>query len=280
MKYLFLSCAILISSLFVQPLKAQKKKKKDEAESFYLLKKDWSVAPDLASAAYFMQVVKDNDSLYICRYYNKAGPMVKQESFKDEQLTNPNGLFCWYNNDGYLDSSGSVRNGHKDSYWIYYRNNKSYLSLKYTGGKIAEKQDFDADIYMDSSGAQFSLKEKLTKDSLHRVSLMLARDSTKPVQREAKFKGKWNDYISKNLKTPERLQNVLGKGKYVVIVTFLIDKEGNIRDVSLAKSCEWSADAEVFRVLKNSPAWIPAQQNGQPVIYRQKQAITFEVNEY
>jgi protein TonB len=71
----------------------------------------------------------------------------------------------------------------------------------------------------------------------------------------------------------------MGKGKYVVIVNFLIDKEGKVRDVSFEKSCEWSADAEVFRVFKNAPAWIPAQQNGKAVIYRQKQALTFTVSE-
>ncbi len=278
MKYLFISFAILIFSSFIQPLHAQKKNKKDETESFYLFKNDWSGASDLASADYFMQVVKINDSVYICRYYNKNGPMVKQESFKDGKFTIPNGLFCWYNNNGYLDSMGWVKNGHKDGRWTYYRNDKTYLSLVYEDRKMVEKKDYDADIYIDSSGVQFSLKEKSIKDSLQRDSLMLAKDSTKPVQEAAKFKGKWVNYISNNLKIPERLQNVLGSGQYVVIISFLIDINGNIGDVYLVKSCEWSADAEVFRLFKDAPRWIPAQQNGKPVLYRQKQALTFVVN--
>jgi hypothetical protein len=280
MKYLFLSFAMMIVSMFVQLTHAQKKSKKDEAELFYLFKKDWSSAPDFASAAYFMQVVKDNDSSYICRYYNKTGPMVKQESFRDEQLSIPNGLFCWYNNDGNLDSIGSVKNGYRDDYWTFYRDNKRYLSLKYKDAKIVEKENYAADIYVDSSGAQSGLKEKLMRDSVTRDSLMKARDSTHPVQVEAKFKRNWNSYIESNLKTPDRLQNILGPGKYVVIVSFTIDKEGNVADVFLVKSCEWSADAEVTRVIKGSPLWIPAQQNGKPVIYRQRQALTFAVSQY
>lgn len=51
----------------------------------------------------------------------------------------------------------------------------------------------------------------------------------------------------------------------------------NAYELYLVKSCEWSADAEVFRVFKNVPKWIPAQQNGKPVIYRQKQALTYVV---
>ncbi len=270
MKYL-LFCAVLIFLYSFQPLHAQKKKRKDEVESFYLLKQDWSVAPDLASAVYFMQVIKDNDSSYICRYYNKNGPMVKQESFKNEELTIPNGRFCWYNNDGFLDSVGQVTNGHKDGYWEYYSNQKRYLAIRYKNRQIVEKLDYDAGIYTDSSGTQSSLKEKFTGDSL-------LSDNLKPVQVAAKFNGDWKNYINKNLRTPERLGNVMGKGRYVVAVSFLIDKEGNVKDVFLMKSSEWSADTEALRVFQSAPKWIPAQQNGTPVAYRQKEALTFVVD--
>lgn len=273
MKQLFLYSAVLLFSFSLQPLHAQKKKRKDEAELFYLFKQDWTDAPNLDSAAYFMQIVKDNDSAYICRYYNKYGPMAKQESFKDEQLTIPNGLFCWYNKDGYLDSIGWVREGYKDGSWIYFRNDKWYLAVRYKNKKVVEKQDLDSDIYIDSTGTSTSLKAKWIKDSLR-------ADSLKPTQIPAKFNGNWIAYIRKNLKTPERLQNVMGSGKYLVIASFAIDKEGNVTEVYLTKSCEWSADAAVLQRFKNAPKWTPAQQNGHPVIYRQKEAFTFVVEEY
>ena len=157
MKHIFLCSSFFLFCLSIQPLNAQKKKWKDEAASLYLLKKDWTPAADLASADYFMQVVKDNDSTYICRYYNKFGPMVKQESFSDETLTVPNGLFCWYNNDGFLDTLGYVKQGRKDGYWDYYRKDKNYLALRYKNGKIMERIDRDADIYIDSTGCTIQL---------------------------------------------------------------------------------------------------------------------------
>ena len=279
MKYLGLFYIFFLFSALIQPLHAQKKKKKDEAELFYLLKQDWTAAPNFGAATYFMQVVKENDSTYICRYYNKFGPMAKQESFKDSALSIPNGLFCWYGSDGYLDSSGNVEQGHKDGYWSYYRKDKEYLSIKYQNRKIVEKTDVDADMYMDSTGATFSLKQKLVNDSLRRDSVMRARDSTKSVQQEAKFDGDWNKYLERNITTPQRFVNVMPKGRYTVMVSFLVDPLGKIDEVTIIKSCEWSVDAEVLRVFKNAPDWVPAQQNGQVVSYRQKQALSFEVIE-
>ena len=276
MKYII---ALFLVTSFIQAAMAQKKNKKDEAEVFYLFKANWTPAPALDSAAYFMQIVSQNDTTYLCRFYNKYGPMVKQEAFRDKDLTIPNGPFLWYNKDGYLDSAGTVNNGHKDALWSYYRNGKTYLSLFYKNGRIAEKKDYDADIYIDSAGTQKSLTQMFVQDSLYRDSLMRARDSTKPNQVEAKFPGNWTNYIAHNLKTPDRLMNVLGKGQHDVVVSFTVDKEGNVSNVVLLKSVEWSGDAEVFRVLQNSPKWIPAQQNGKPVLYRQKQNLTFQVTE-
>lgn len=227
-----------------------------------------------------MQVVKDNDTTYLCRFYNKFGPMVKQEAYKDEGLTVPNGQFLWYNKDGYLDSTGEVTNGRKDGYWNYYHHDKSYLSVLYKNQRFFEKEDYDADIYTDSAGIQHSIKAMHLQDSLYRDSIMRARDSTKPNQVEAKFPAGWTNYVSKNLRTPDRLMNVLGAGKYNVLVSFLVNKEGDITGIVLLKSVEWSADAEIFKLLQNAPKWIPAQQNGKPVVYRQKQQLTFEVNQY
>jgi len=63
--------------------------------------------------------------------------------------------------------------------------------------------------------------------------------------------------------------NTFGKGKYQVTSCFLITKQGNTDDMFLTKSCEWSADAEVFRIIKESPKWQPATRNGNPVNFWQ-----------
>ena len=59
--------------LITQALRAQKRKKEKLDPSFYLFKEDRTGAASLDEATYFMQPIKENDSLYICRYYNKPG---------------------------------------------------------------------------------------------------------------------------------------------------------------------------------------------------------------
>ena len=36
---------------------------------------------------------------------------------------------------------------------------------------------------------------------------------------------------------------------------------------------------EAVRVMKLSPNWIPAKQNGKPVLYKNKQTITYSISE-
>ncbi len=258
---------------FIQPLHAQKEK--EDNSQVYMYKKDWSTAANIDEAMYFTHVVKESDSVYIARSYNKNGPMIRQESFSDEDLSVPNGRFCWYNKNGNLDSTGWVVNGKKDNDWVYYRNDKTYLIMRYNLGKFANKSDYDAGIYTDADGNTIPLEEKRIKDSIE-------WNSVKHEQVEAKYKNgtkAWQNYISENLKTPDRLMNILGRGKYTDVVLFMINKEGDIdKDYFLMKSCEWSGDMEVLRIIKESPKWQAAKQDGKPVFYRQKQSITFEVN--
>ena len=68
------------------------------------------------------------------------------------------------------------------------------------------------------------------------------------------------------------------EGSYEVVASFLITKEGKVDEVILMRSCEWSADLEVLKIFEDSPLWQPATQNGNKVIYRQKESFTFSVS--
>jgi len=59
----------------------------------------------------------------------------------------------------------------------------------------------------------------------------------------------------------------------------LVDKEGKVIDVQALTQPGYGTSEEAIRVIKNSPNWLPAIQNDKPVIYRQKQDITFQVAE-
>lgn len=175
--------------------------------------------------------------------------MVRQESYFDSALTVPNGRFCWYNANGDIDSIGLVYRSKKDDYWYYYRGEKTYLAVYYEKGKMIEKTDYDAQMKYYANGTHESFEERRIKDSLEKISL----DTTfTTIQIEAKFKGEtsaWTNYISNNLKTPDRLMNVLGRGLHTVVVGFMINKEGATDDVYIIHSVEWSGDRGIISLI-------------------------------
>ena len=104
----------------------------------------------------------------------------------------------------------------------------------------------------------------------------------KTVQIQAKFPGgadAWTKYLQRNLKADAPTENGAATGSYTVVVSFLVDKDGNISEVKADNDPGYGTAAEAVRVISRGPKWIPAVQNGRNVIYRQKQAITFRVEE-
>jgi antitoxin component YwqK of YwqJK toxin-antitoxin module len=101
-------------------------------------------------------------------------------------------------------------------------------------------------------------------------------------QKEAMFPGgsnAWLNYMYSNLKTDIAARHKAPVGKYTVTISFLVDKNGKVGEVKALVDPGYGTAEEVMRVIKKSPDWIPAIQNDKPVIYRQKQNITFQVTE-
>ena len=107
-------------------------------------------------------------------------------------------------------------------------------------------------------------------------------DNIDIVQIEAKFPGgvnAWKIYIERNLNTNTPVDNGAAAGNYTVVVSFVVDKDGNISDVKALNDPGYGTADEAIRVIKKSKQWTPALQNGRNVTYRQKQSITFMVSE-
>ncbi len=99
-------------------------------------------------------------------------------------------------------------------------------------------------------------------------------------QIEAKFpggQGAWARYLQQNLNSDVALKAHAPNGKYTVVVSFLVDKEGNITDVKALNDPGYGTAQEAVRVIKAGPRWMPAVQDGKNVTYRQKQPFTFMV---
>ncbi|MFW2476272.1 MAG: energy transducer TonB, partial [Sediminibacterium sp.] len=102
------------------------------------------------------------------------------------------------------------------------------------------------------------------------------------VQIPARFPGDiqaWTRYLERNLNSDIPIENGAPASVYTVIVTFTVDKDGKVSDVKAENDPGYGTKEEAIRVIKKGPNWIPANQNGNPVVYRHKQMITFKVSE-
>lgn len=83
-------------------------------------------------------------------------------------------------------------------------------------------------------------------------------------------------YITRNQRS-DLAKNGTPPGTYTVQVSFLIGEDGNVSNVTAENNPGYRTVEEAIRLIKNGPRWIPARQNGQPVLYRHRQAITLVV---
>lgn len=138
--------------------------------------------------------------------------------------------------------------------------------------------------------ASIALCSFAAQAQVHKVYAANKRDTVAvpEVQIQAQFPGGaagWRKYLESNL-------NIALGGKYIklkkgeasasqtILISFLVDKTGKVSEtiVENPEEVHHKLAAESIRVISQGPDWIPATINGLPVIYRQKQSITFQVD--
>jgi protein TonB len=82
-------------------------------------------------------------------------------------------------------------------------------------------------------------------------------------------------WLSQNIKYPSIAAEMGVQGR--VIVQFVVEKDGSITDVKIAKSVDPSLDKEAARVIKSMPQWIAGRQNGSAVRVRFTVPVTFKL---
>ena len=83
------------------------------------------------------------------------------------------------------------------------------------------------------------------------------------------------EYLSENIRYPEELADACIQGR--VIVSFIVEKDGSISNVKVAKSLDPLLDKEAVRVVSGMPKWIPGRQNGVAVRVRYIIPVTFRL---
>lgn len=98
------------------------------------------------------------------------------------------------------------------------------------------------------------------------------------VEQPAEFPGgqaalmKW---LSNNMRYPEAAQQNDIQGR--VVVNFVVEKDGSIGHVKIAKGVDKDLDREAIRVVKKMPKWQPGKNNGVPVRSYFNLPVTFRL---
>ena len=82
-------------------------------------------------------------------------------------------------------------------------------------------------------------------------------------------------YLSKNINYPEDCKKEGIQGR--VIVQFVVDKDGSIKDPTIARGVHPSLDKEALRVLSSMPNWKPGKQKGEAVKVRYTIPVMFRL---
>jgi len=82
-------------------------------------------------------------------------------------------------------------------------------------------------------------------------------------------------WISSNVRYPEQAKREGIKG--VVVVSFVVDKIGKVRDVKLVRSVSPLLDAEAVRLMGEMPVWKPGSQRGKAVDVKYTVPVKFSL---
>ncbi len=75
--------------------------------------------------------------------------------------------------------------------------------------------------------------------------------------------GELMKYLQKNIKFPNLAKEAGIQGR--VFVSFVIEKDGSVTDVTILRGIGGGCDEEAIRVVEKMPNWIPGQQRNVPV---------------
>lgn len=82
-------------------------------------------------------------------------------------------------------------------------------------------------------------------------------------------------YLAAEVKYPVIAQENGIQGR--VVTSFVVDKEGNIKQVKVERGVDPALDAEALRVVKAMPKWIPGKQKGKAVAVRYILPVQFRL---
>jgi periplasmic protein TonB len=226
-----------------------------DKNAFYALDRNMNQTT-LDSSKYILWVHEKEDSNWQWDYYYTWGAMIKSNSYSDHDGTMLNGRSCIYNTTGNLDSTGIFDHGKKNGSFYKYRS--------YTKDSIRAVHQYE---YVEDS---------LVKSINITENKVTSKDTTS--WKESEFPGGiagWYKYLGQHLVYPDRAisKEVQGQAQ----INFVVDANGDVKDLFILKSVEYSIDQSSLELIKNSGKWVPGMENGNPVKTYKVQPVNFKL---
>ena len=123
-----------------------------------------------------------------------------------------------------------------------------------------------------------TLKEEVVVEKKEEKPKEVKEEIFKSVEQMPQFPGgeaALLKFLSQNINYPPMAaeNNVQGK----VILQFVVEKDGKVGEVKVARSVDKDLDKEAIRVVKKLPKFTPGRQNGQPVRVWYTLPVTFKL---
>lgn len=99
-------------------------------------------------------------------------------------------------------------------------------------------------------------------------------------EKEAYFRGgdkAWVQFLSENLEI-KKIKKKAPAGTYTAVIQFIIMPDGSVAEVQPVTSIGYGLEEEAIRVIKKSPLWVPAVQDGKKVAVYRRQPVTVQID--
>jgi TonB family protein len=202
-----------------------------------------------------------NGKLYnIKSYVNEKNIFLKQCNDSTGRVIAENGNGNWLE---FLDetfkggyTTGKVENGQQEGQWLVVTGEKHFSVTYQKGEKVSSTYSDTQSVDQQDDPKKF-----------------------RPVEIVPDFPGGmegFGKFIERNLRYPAtaRANNTHGR----VIVTFVVERDGSLTDLKVARGIGDGCDEEALRIIKSSPKWKPGYQDGKPVRVAYSVPIAFTLS--
>jgi antitoxin component YwqK of YwqJK toxin-antitoxin module len=239
--------------------------------------------PVAKEKANFVSEFEKMDTIYkVKSYYLPSMKLFAKSTFADTSFIKGIGKMLRYYEDGKIKDSGWFYEDTKQNYsyaYTYYQNGNIEDSTYTKGDGTYAHYRFYANKKISGFTKFNTANNKIESAGYDENGKIIPKYVfEKPAQFPGGTMG-WNNYLQQNLKSNTPVKKKAPVGKYAVIVTFIIDKEGRVSNVEAENDPGYGTKEEALRVIAKGPKWEPAIQYNQTVIYRHRQTITFVVSE-